>query len=488
VVPALRDIEPMGVVVLELRMPELAGASLAGTFAEQHHQRWRRLVVMTNGAVTPKNEAFLSREDMVVNTPVSRTPLKVSLTRAGARIMKVSSRLWGAALLLALLTSAGCAARGRSRAAAATGWPWAVADSVADSVRTEVLSPAVRLHTLVSLAAPWRAAVLDIDLAACVSVRALKGGESAVGRHTTSTLLASVAPGDRPLAAVNADFFLFAPPGVPTGAHVEDGRLITGPGLRPVLAFDGAGQPWLGVLTVRGELRGRYGTVALGSWNRPDLPSVGVLDAAWGSAPDSTVGGRWRLRPLQGAAPSPRSLAGWSAPFVLDTSGTVRAAAGDTLLLVRVPSADSARWRAGDTVTVALRVGPVTPVNVVGGFPMLLTDGALAAGVETAGAASFRGLNPRTAVGLGVGGRRLLLAVIDGRQPGWSVGMTTLETARLMRALGADHALNLDGGGSSAMAVWDEARGAPRVVLRPSDPTGERAVGNALVLLDRCAR
>jgi hypothetical protein len=401
--------------------------------------------------------------------------------------MIASSRTWGAALLLALLTSAGCAVRSRPGAAsAATGWPWVVSDAVADSVRTEVLSPAVRLHTLVSLAAPWRAAVLDIDLAACVSVRALKGGETAVGRRTTSALLASLASADRPLAAVNADFFLFAPPGVPTGAHVQGGRLITGPGLRPVLAFNGAGQPWLGVLTASGELRGRFGTVALGSWNRPDLSSVGVLDAAWGSAPDSTVTGRWRLRPLQGAARSVRTTEGWTAPFVLDVGGTDRAAAGDTLLLVRVPTADSARWRAGDTVTVTLRLGPMAPAEAVGGFPMLVTEGALAAGVETAGAASFRGLNPRTAVGLAAGGRRLLLAVIDGRQPGWSVGMTTEETARLMLALGAEQALNLDGGGSSAMAVWDAARGAPRAVLRPSDPTGERAVGNALAVVAAC--
>jgi exopolysaccharide biosynthesis protein len=55
--------------------------------------------------------------------------------------------------------------------------------------------------------------------------------------------------------------------------------------------------------------------------------------------------------------------------------------------------------------------------------------------------------------------------------------VTLPEAARLMRAVGAREALNLDGGGSSALSV----RG--RVVGRPSDPSGERPVSDALVVL-----
>ncbi len=390
--------------------------------------------------------------------------------------------------LVSMCVLSSCAVASRPRdVGPEPAWPWPMSDSVADSVHTEVLSPAVRLHTLVSLAAPWRAAVLDIDRSACVSLRARKGGETAVGRRTTSALLGALAAGDRPVAAVNADFFLFAPPGVPTGAHVEGGRLITGPGQRPVFSLDAAGVPSLGVLRAEGHMRGPSGTVVLGAWNRPDLPTAGVLDASWGSAPDSTVGGRWRLRPLSDAATSPRSTTGWASRFVIDAEGISRAPTGDTLLLVRVSEIDAALFRAGDTVTVSLRIGPVAPIEAVGGFPMLLEDGELATGLETAGAASFRGLNPRTAVGLAARGRRVLLVVIDGRQPGVSVGMTTEETARLMRALGADDALNLDGGGSSALVVWDAAARTTRLVTRPSDPTGERAVGNALAVVEACS-
>ena len=76
--------------------------------------------------------------------------------------------------------------------------------------------------------------------------------------------------------------------------------------------------------------------------------------------------------------------------------------------------------------------------------------------------------------------------VIDGRQPTWSVGTTATETADVLAALGAEEALNLDGGGSSALVVRDVRTGAVQVMNRPSDATGERAVGNALVVMDQC--
>ena len=76
--------------------------------------------------------------------------------------------------------------------------------------------------------------------------------------------------------------------------------------------------------------------------------------------------------------------------------------------------------------------------------------------------------HPRTAAGVTRDGRTLLLVVVDGRQPGWSIGATLPELAALMIEAGAWNAVNLDGGGSSAM--WRrEPGGAGRVLNRPSD-------------------
>lgn len=62
-------------------------------------------------------------------------------------------------------------------------------------------------------------------------------------------------------------------------------------------------------------------------------------------------------------------------------------------------------------------------------------------------------LHPRTAVGIDEKGQMMWLVVVDGRQIGYSEGMTLYELAGVMVGLGADKALNLDGGGSSTLVV-----------------------------------
>ena len=86
--------------------------------------------------------------------------------------------------------------------------------------------------------------------------------------------------------------------------------------------------------------------------------------------------------------------------------------------------------------------------------------------------------HPRTAVGLSKDGTTLILLVVDGRQPDWSVGVTLPELAAMMIRLGADDALNLDGGGSSAF-VFTHPHSGEQLTNRPSDGR-YRAVANNL--------
>lgn len=127
---------------------------------------------------------------------------------------------------------------------------------------------------------------------------------------------------------------------------------------------------------------------------------------------------------------------------------------------------------------------PFHPVEAVGGRPVLVRAGAVRPGVDSGGTfATSR--HPRTAVGIARGGKRLILLTVDGRQKPYSDGMTLREIAEAMLALGANDAINLDGGGSTTMVVANAA-GVPSVVNRPSDPSGERAVGNALAIVRGC--
>ena len=112
-------------------------------------------------------------------------------------------------------------------------------------------------------------------------------------------------------------------------------------------------------------------------------------------------------------------------------------------------------------------------LGVVSGKPDLLRGGAAASSQHATSFCTTR--HPRTALGLSQDGRTLYLAVVDGRSAA-SVGMTCAELATLLSGLGAHHAMNLDGGGSSAMFVRGQG-----VVNRPSDGA-ERVVANHLAV------
>jgi hypothetical protein len=113
-----------------------------------------------------------------------------------------------------------------------------------------------------------------------------------------------------------------------------------------------------------------------------------------------------------------------------------------------------------------------------GGFFVILRDGAVASGEFVGRSRECR--SARSVAGLSADGETFYILVIDGKDGSHSVGATFTEAARWMAAFGADSALMLDGGGSSALAVAG-ADGVPRLVNIPvqgSVPRVERPVAN----------
>ncbi len=92
--------------------------------------------------------------------------------------------------------------------------------------------------------------------------------------------------------------------------------------------------------------------------------------------------------------------------------------------------------------------------------------------------------HPRTGIAQTASGTIILIAV-DGRHPGKAAGMSTKELAYLLKVLGAEEAMNLDGGGSTAMYI--RGYGETGIVNYPSDNKvfdrkGERKVANAIII------
>ncbi|HYF75005.1 MAG TPA: phosphodiester glycosidase family protein, partial [Candidatus Nitrosocosmicus sp.] len=114
----------------------------------------------------------------------------------------------------------------------------------------------------------------------------------------------------------------------------------------------------------------------------------------------------------------------------------------------------------------------------VAGAPALLKDGQLSTELETRQDARQR--NPRTAVG--IKDNKLFMVTVDGRQPGYSDGMNLYEMAEFFLSQGVQDAINLDGGGSTTMAVRKQGDVSVKLVNSPSDGR-ERHVGNSIQLV-----
>lgn len=353
---------------------------------------------------------------------------------------------------------------------------------------------------------PWRIRVLRIDPRRFTGTVRASYGAAVAGRQRTSEIAAA----DGALAAVNAGFFVISPddgiPGEPAGIGDYDGTLDSEASNGRVALLLDHNQARIAALSTRLRLRSDDGarTVLDGINRKPglirdcggvggDQPTQGPLQDITCTDPSEIV----QFTPALGEA----TPTGPGTEVTLDGRGRVTSVgarggavpAGGSVL--QGTGAGAAWLQAHAAVGRRLHVGTIVRdggnrlvalhcgLDIVGGGPWLVRGGrpdvdVRADGIMHPGDPSFMygwGVrrNPRTMVGVDAH-HRLLLATVDGRQPGFSAGMTLGEEARFMRSLGAVDAMNLDGGGSTAMAI----RG--RLVNSPSDSTGERPVGDVL--------
>ena len=274
------------------------------------------------------------------------------------------------------------------------------------------------------------------------------------------------------VAGVNGDFFDINATGAPIGVGIDRGQLQTAPaaGHNLTAAITDEGKARLAEIFLQASVTLPDGkSLPAANFNSPvlDRDAIGVYTPLWGASTRRTsVAGAARVVEVEirdGVVAQVRP-----AP----SDGPIPA--GSTVLLAREAGADVlAALKPGDAVGVSYE--PRTDAGkiavAVGGNEVLVRDGVVQP-VDTVA------MHPRTAVGFSADGTKMWLATVDGRQSD-SRGMTELELARHMKSLGADDAINLDGGGSSTLLARDEGEAAPSVRNSPSDG-GERLVPNGI--------
>lgn len=118
--------------------------------------------------------------------------------------------------------------------------------------------------------------------------------------------------------------------------------------------------------------------------------------------------------------------------------------------------------------------------NVTGGGPRLVRNGVVSVEWEP-DVPDQTSRQPRTGCAISADGRYLILATVDGRQWGWSVGMTGAEMAALLIEMGGYQGMGFDSGGSTTMVINGY------VANQPSDGS-ERYVAAALGIIDAFAQ
>ena len=287
------------------------------------------------------------------------------------------------------------------------------------------------------------------------------------GRVRNTAPLTRILAADEAVAGINGDFFDISRTGAPLGTGLDLDRGLLHARVQywnESFYLRGNGSPAIGTLPMRTTIS-EHPDVRVTNYNAPWVmpDGLGVYTRAFGAQPgyDATQGQRSDIRVV-----TVRDGRVTSRATSLPTSGRVRG----TMLVGRGPGA-----AALDPFTVGSRV-TVEP-GVAGRAGMAITGDAVLLARGRVQVTDDREMHPRTAVGIDQDTGDVLLLAVDGRQD-FSRGQTMVELARTMQRLGAEKALNLDGGGSTTM-VARRSDGSTSVVNSPSDGA-QRPVANAL--------
>lgn len=310
------------------------------------------------------------------------------------------------------------------------------------------------------------------------ALRPLLSNDMLLGRETVTSMQRR-ASASANVAGVNGDFWTWDE-GVPTGMLMQSGVLENPPHpRRSSLGITDDGTLLVDRVTMLGRWQGLGPSRALNGLNqRPGPEGISLFTPVWGAATPRASGTvEVVLQPFPPAAPA-TDLVGTST--LVKTGGGTTIPRDGAVLVARGSAANrlAAEAEVGQPVLVKLVLRPAWGgvVDAIGGGPVIVRNGEpVYQALEDFTYSQVYPRDPRTGVGQLADGRLAFVAV-DGRQPGYSIGVTTFELAQILVRLGAVTGTALDSGGSTTMAFNG------KLLNRPSDPGGVRAVGDALTL------
>lgn len=324
--------------------------------------------------------------------------------------------------------------------------------------------------------------ILEADIEADnMKIEVSHGNGTIVNKPVTAQALQKNTSDRRVIGAINGDFFdMTLIKGLSYGTSIVDGEIVTAVPSSTVFGVNEDGSVFIDTLNMKGTLtfKDRTADIAMVNrlrWQNQTIvytPTFGKTTANTVVGADIVVRGvELPLRPNKTYTGTIERIQNNSKSVEIPEDGVVISVQGSAIntFTGAVP---------GDSISFSITSDKPELRYAVAGSPRLIKDGK--ASTELGSRTDSKQRHPRTAVG--IKDNKVYMVTVDGRQPGVSDGMTLYEFTELLLSQGIQDAINLDGGGSTTMAVRKQGDAAIKLVNKPSDGR-ERYVGNSIQIV-----
>ena len=326
----------------------------------------------------------------------------------------------------------------------------------------------------------------------------LQGDGTIYGGGTIGHVVSSAqAAGWHVLGAINTDFFAMST-GVPIGVVIEDGVYKSSPGTENAMTISNgqisisqAPQVSLSLYDYNTGL-----TVTPNAFNktRSEYGGVYLLNSYFSNVSTRSTGSGWYVRmrvlpdPYTGRIPelTVNSSLTLEVTELLLSDQAITIGPDEYILTADDKSNRSdafAAFQAGDQVILSTSCSDALLSQAqwaCGVGDIMVQDGAITD--SSSWVYAHDGRQPRSAMGVKADGSVVFYAV-DGRQSNYSAGLSQLDLARELQAQGCVTAVNLDGGGSTALSVWVPGQTGPAMQSKPSGGGKGRSCATYLLLV-----
>ena len=336
------------------------------------------------------------------------------------------------------------------------------------------VGPGVTHYHQVVDSGPWNINIIKIDLNnPWLKFQSVKAGNKLLAFEKTSSMAArNNYEEHRVVAAINGDFYNTST-GEQVGTQVASGQLLKTNDQWLNVGFNINEKPFIGLNNFYGSLITTDSIRSIAGVNRArNTDELILYNSFMGSSTTTNQYGiEARIVPID------NWLVNDTIRCIVDTivSGVGNMLIGNNKAVLSAHGTAAAflnnNLLIDDTIKIVFELLPSLPKleQLIGGNTWLVQNGVPNP--------DNGDRHPRTSVGFNQDTTIFYLFVVDGRQPGFSIGMSYKELGDYMKIWGVHNGLNLDGGGSSTMVVRGD------IVNSPSDIGGERSVSNSLLLI-----